>query len=259
MRRLIHLPHRPHLARLARLVAAAALLFAAAYPAPAGADLLVAIHGHADTVKLGNRTQPPRDSNARIWLASDKMRRDEGSMSVIVRLDRHMLYLLNHADRTYSQVEVPIDWKKMVPPADQDSFAKFLADNEIVATVTPSANTRKIQAWSTHRVDVVLTNKHGLRMANQMWLTKDLPLYAAYNKMSGVLASLQPNAAAWSQKVALLDGFPVYQETTITIGKSVSQTREELVSSETKEAPPGTYDIPAGFTAVPYDPFHASQ
>jgi hypothetical protein len=253
MRRLIHPPH------LLQFVAAAALLAAAAGSAPAGADLLFSIHGHADSVKLGNRSQAPRDSSARIWLAGDKMRRDEGSLSVIVRLDRHMLYLVNHADRTYSQVEVPLDWKKMVQPGDQDSFAKFLADNEITAAVTPSTETRKIGAWSAHRVDVLLTNKHGLRMANQMWLTKDLPLFAAYNKMSGVLASLQPNAAAWSQKVALLDGFPIYQETTITIGQSVSQTREEVVASETKDAPPGTYDVPAGFAAVPYDPFHTSQ
>lgn len=251
MRRLIHLPQTA--------AALAALLLAAAHPAPAGADLLLSIHGHADSVKLGNRTQPPRDSNAKIWLASDKMRRDEGSLSVIVRLDRHMLYLVNHADRTYSQVEVPIDWKKMVPPGDQDSFTKFLGDNEINATVTPAAETRKIGAWNTHRVDVVLTNKHGLRMANRMWVTQDLPLFAAYNKMSGVLASLQPNAAAWSQKVSQLDGLPVYQETTITIGQSVSQTHEDVVSATIQDSPPGTFDVPAGFTAVPYDPFHATQ
>jgi hypothetical protein len=258
MRRLIHLPHLPKLPHLFTAVLAV-LVITAARPAPAGADMLVTIHGHADSVKLGNRTQAPRDSNAKIWLAADKMRRDEGSLSVIVRLDHHMLYLVNHADRTYSQVEVPIDWKKMVPPADQDSFAKFLGDNEIIATVTPSAETRKIGVWNTHRVDVVLTNKHGLRMANAMWVTKDLTLYPAYNKMSGVLASLQPNAAAWSQKVSQLDGFPVYQETTITIGQSVSKTHEDVVSAATQEVPPGTYDVPAGFTAIPYDPFHATQ
>jgi hypothetical protein len=105
----------------------------------------------------------------------------------------------------------------------------------------------------------VLTNKHGLRMANRMWVTQDLPLFAAYNKMSGVLASLQPNAAAWSQKVSQLDGLPVYQETTITIGQSVSQTHEDVVSATTQDSPPGTFDVPAGFTAVPYDPFHATQ
>jgi hypothetical protein len=92
-----------------------------------------------------------------------------------------------------------------------------------------------------------------------MWVSKDVPLFAAYNKMSGVVASLQPNAADWSQKEAALDGFPIYQETTITIGPSSSQTREELVTAETKEFPPGTFDVPAGFRAVPFDPFPSPQ
>lgn len=253
------------LARLARpthsliLALALAITMAAGAAAPAPADEMISIHGHADSVRLGNRTQPARDSTATVWLAADRMRRDEGGITVIVRLDRRMLYMINHAERTYSQVEVPIDWKKMVPPADQESFTKFLADNEIKVSLTPAAETRVIHSWNTHRVDVLLTNQHGLKMATQMWVTRDLPLYAAYNKMAGVLASLQPNAAAWSEKVAGLDGMPVYQETTITIGQSVSHTREEVAAAESKPAPPGTYDVPKGFSAVPYDPFHATQ
>jgi hypothetical protein len=261
MHRSAHLPRLPRWLRLPRwtFAALAILLFAAARPAPVRADEMISIHGHAGAVKLGNRTQPARDSTATVWLAADRLRRDEGGVTVIVRLDRHMLYLINHADRTYSQVQVPIDWAKMVPPSDQESFTKFLADNEINATITPSTESRKIRTWNTHRVDVLLTNKHGLKMATHMWLSTDLPLYAEYNKMAAILASLQPNASSWSQKVGSLDGIPVYQETTITIGQSESQTLEEIVAADTKPAPPGTYDVPAGFTAVPYDPFHTPQ
>jgi hypothetical protein len=281
------LPHRPHPARrlqgfprlpvprrssgirprspfrwagaLAATVATAAILACCAAARPALADELISIHGHADAVKIGNRSQPPRDTTSTVWLAADRMRRDEGGMTVLVRLDRNMLYLINHADRTYSQVEVPIDWHKMIPPADLDSFNKYLADNEIQVAVKPSAETRQVKAWNARRVDVALSNKHGLKMDTQMWLTTDLPLYAAYNKMSGILAAMQPNAAAWSEKVAQLAGMPVYQVTTITIGQSVSQTREEVASVDNKTAPPGTYDVPQGFKAVPFNPFPGPQ
>ena len=36
-------------------------------------------------------------------------------------------------------------------------------------------------------------------------------------------------------------------------------SREELAPYEAKPAPPGTYDVPAGFKAIEFDPFHAPQ
>jgi hypothetical protein len=92
-----------------------------------------------------------------------------------------------------------------------------------------------------------------------MWLTKDLGLYGAYNRMNGVLASLQPNSADWSHKIGELDGFPVYQETTVDVGGASFKSHEEVVAAETQEVPDVTYDPPVGFNPVPYDPFRAPQ
>jgi hypothetical protein len=223
--------------------------------ARAGADLLLAVKAHTNGMKIGNRVQEPHDAQAKIWLASDRMRRDEGTTSVIVRLDRKKIYLISHTDRTYSEVAIPIDWSTVVPPRDQDSFQRYIADNQIKATFAPSTETRQIRTWSTTRVNLELTNQHGLRMAAHWWLTKDIPLYSAYNQMNAALASLQPNAADWAQKEGRLDGFPVYQETTIYIGDASSKSVEELVSADSREVPAGTYDVPAGFRAMPFDPF----
>jgi hypothetical protein len=223
--------------------------------AQARADLLLAVKAHTNGMKIGNRVQEPHDAQAKIWLASDRMRRDEGTTSVIVRLDRKKIYLVNHTDRTYSEVAIPVDWSTVVPPRDQDSFQRYIADNQIKATITPSTETRQIHGWGTTRVNLQLTNEHGLRMAAQWWLTKDIPLAAAYNQMNAALASLQPNATDWAQKEGRLDGFPVYQETTIYIGDASSKSVEELVSADNREVPPGTYDVPAGFKATPFDPF----
>ncbi len=230
---------------------------AALTAAGAAADTLLTVKGHTDGVKIGTRAQEPRDSEVKIWIASDKMRRDEGTLSAIVRLDRKRLYLINHTDRTYTMVDLPVDWTKLVPPRDQDSFNRFLTDNAMKAAVTPSTEAKKIRGWDTHRVDVELTNSHGLKVSTQMWVTKDLAFYTAYNQMSANLASLQPNAAEWAQKMSQLGGFPVFQETTVNVGGSSFKSREELVAADTKDAPAGTYDIPAGFTATPFDPYNA--
>ena len=42
------------------------------------------------------------------------------------------------------------------------------------------------------------------------------------------------------------------QEADVHMGDSRFKTREELVSVETKDAPAGSYDPPAGYTAQPF-------
>ncbi len=246
-----HLSHR-----LRPLPLLAALLASAVLPgARAGADLLLTVKAHTTGMRLGNRVQEPHDAQAKVWVGSDRLRRDEGSTTIIVRLDRKKIYLINHTDRTYSEVGLPIDWQTVVPPRDQDSFQRYVADNQIKATVTPGTETRQFRTWNATRMNLELTNQHGLRMVAQWWLTKDIPLYAAYNQMNAALASMQPNASDWAQKEGRLDGFPVYQETTINIGSASTKSVEELVAADTREAPAGTYDVPAGFRSVPFDPF----
>ena len=236
---------------LALSLAAALALLAAR----AEADVLLTVKGHTEGFKVGDRTQEPRDADVKIWLSATKMRRDEGPLSAIVRLDRQKLYLVNHADKTYSVVDLPVDWAKLVPSGDREKFQQFLADSQLKSTITPSTEIKKIRDWNTHRVDVDLANAHGLKVSTRMWLTKDLPFAAAYNKMSGVLASLQASSGEWARKLGQLDGFPVYQETTVSVGGTSFQSHEEVVSVENKPLPDVTYDPPAGFNPTPYDPF----
>jgi hypothetical protein len=238
---------------------ALALPLAAALAAPARADLMLRLKGHIEGFKVGARAQEPRDADVNIWLSGDKMRRDEGPLSAIVRLDRKKLYLINHTDKTYSVVDLPVNLAKLVAKGDQERFQQFVAESQIKARVAPAAETRKIHGWSAHRVDVELSNSHGLRVSTQMWLTKELGPYGAYNTMNGVLASLQPNSAEWSRKIRELDGFPVYQETTVNVGGASFKSKEEVVTVETKEVPDVTYDPPLGFNPVPYDPFRAPE
>ncbi len=249
---------RSHSAALLLALPLAALI-SGALAARAGADLVLTVKGHADAVKVGNRTQEPHDSDVKIWLTAEKMRRDEGPLSAIVRLDRKKLYLVNHVDKTYSVVDLPIDWAKLVPSGDREKFQQFVTENQLKSSITASAETKKVRNWNAHRVDVELTNAQGLRVSTQMWLSKDLDLYAAYNKMSGVLASLQVSSADWSKKIGGLDGFPVYQETTVSVGGTTFKSREEVVQAESKPLTDVTFDPPAGFNPVPYDPFRAPQ
>ena len=150
--------------------------------------------------------------------------------------------MINHADKTYSELALPIDPRKINAPAALQARAQ----------VTATEETRKIGSWNARRYKVEITNPAGLRLETTVWASKDVAAYPALTRLSASIDALQPGSADWSLKRGQIEGFPVLQEADVTMGNSRFKTREELVAVETKDAPAGTYDPPAGYTAQAY-------
>jgi hypothetical protein len=216
------------------------LLLLLAVPAPpAGADTLLTVRSKVEGLKMDQ----PAGGEIRIWVGADRLRRDEGETSSILRLDTGKIYLLNHADKTYAEVAAP-DLQK---PA-----AAGVAQMKVQVTETRDA--KKVGNWQARKYKVEISSPEGLHLDTTIWASKDIAGYQAYGKLSSVLAALQTGSAEWSRKMQQIDGFPVIQESDVDMGGSRFKTREELVSAETKDAPAGTYDPPAGYTAQTQTP-----
>jgi len=219
-----------------RLLLPLLLLFAAA--APGLADTLLTVRSSVEGLKMDQ----PQAGEFKIWIAGDKLRRDEGDSSYILRLDRGKLYIVNHADKTYSELAVPGDLQKIAsPPAEQ-----------LRVQVTATKETKKIGNWNTRKYKVDLSNPAGLHLDTTIWASQEVADYRAYNQLAASLAALQPGAAEWSRKLEQIEGFPVVQEADVTMGGSHFKTREELVAVEKRDAPAEAYEIPSGYTARPF-------
>ncbi len=224
-----------------RTVFALLLLLAAAPALPAQADTLLTVRSSIEGLKIA----PSQAEPIRIWIGGekgDRLRRDEGDSSYVLRLDRGKLYVINHAEKTYSEIAVPIDAQKMGAPPEM----------QVKAQVTATGETRKIKDWNVRRYRVDITNPAGLHLDTTVWASADVASHQALTRLAVSIAALQPGSADWSVKLGQIEGFPVLQEADVTMGNSHFKTREELVSVETKDAPAGAYDPPAGYTAQPY-------
>ena len=222
-----------------RSTLAALLLLLAA--APGLADTLLTIRSSIEGLKVA----PAQGGPTRIWIGGDKgdkLRRDEGDASYILRLDRGKLYVINHADRTYSEIPLPVDPQK-TPAADAA---------QIKAQVTATGETKKIGSWNARKYRVDISNPAGLHLDTTIWASTEIASSAALTRLAASLAALQPGSGDWARKLEQIDGFPVAQEANVTMGASHFKTREELVSVETKDAPAGAYEPPAGYTAQPW-------
>lgn len=202
---------------------------------PAIADTVLTLRSSIQGLK-----GQPQPGPVKVWISGDKLRRDEGrETSYILRTDRGKLYILNHPEKTYSELAVA-DLLRIASPPEAQLAVKVTATND----------TKKVGTWNARKYKVDIRNPMGLHLDTTIWASKDVASYQAYNRLASSLASLQPGAADWARKLETIDGFPVLQEADVEMGGSRFKTREELVSVEMLEAPAGAYDVPAGYTAA---------
>ncbi len=217
-----------------------ALLLLLLLASPAAADSLLTLRSSIEGLKMDQ----PQTGEVKIWIDGDKLRRDEGDSSYILRLDRGKLYILDHGGKTYRELSIPGDLQRVAAIAGDQNTAQVTATNE----------TKKIGNWNARKYKVDISNPVGLRLDTTIWASKDITDYGTYQRMAASLAALQPGSADWARKLEQIEGFPVLQEADVTMGGSRFKTREELVSVEVGDAPAGSYDPPAGYTAKPFMP-----
>jgi len=242
----------------------ACLLFAsmgslASMGSTGSADSLLTVKSHADAFELKGETQPAKDTEVRIWVSGDRIRRDEGDTSMILRLDRNKLFLVHHPQKTYNEMTLPVDFVRLMPKGKEELGQTWARQMRLTVKVTPGGETKKIGGWNARRVQMEIVSAMGMKIGTTLWVSKDVAAYAALNKLTAALAALQPGAADWSQKLSQLDGFPVLKEDDVDALGAHFKTREELISVETKEAPAGIYDPPAGYKAEPFDPLEEAE
>jgi hypothetical protein len=201
---------------------------------PAAADSVLTVRSSIEGLKMD---QPPGE--VKIWIGGDKLRREEGDTSYILRLDRGKLYIVNHAAKTYTELAVPGDLPQTAVPG-----------TELKVQVTATNETKKIGNWNARKYKVDLSNP-GLHLDTTIWASRDIASYQAYGRLAASLAALQPGGADWARKMEQIEGFPVLQEADVNMGGSRFRTREELVAVETRDAPAEAYEPPAGYTARP--------
>jgi hypothetical protein len=205
---------------------------------PAAADSVLTIRSSIEGLKMDQ----PQNGEVKIWIGGDKLRRDEAEVSYILRLDRSKLYVVDHGDKTYSELSLPADLEKITSPVAA----------QLQVQVTATSETKKVGGWTARKYKVDLSNPEGLRLDTTIWASKDIVFHEAYSRLAASLAALQPGAKEWVRKLEQIEGFPVLQESTVDMAGSRFKTREELASVETKDAPEGTYEVPAGYTAKPF-------
>lgn len=237
--------------KLPVLLALLALLVATV---PAGAATLLTLQSHQDAFEVQGQTNPAQDRTVEVWIGDGAIVRNDGASSVLMTKDK--LYLINHQEKSYNALDLPLDLEALLPPEMAERMRQVREQAAISAELVVGDETRTVGEWTAKRYDLTLTNPLGLTVEQVIWASPEADVDASlYHGLAGALAALQPGGGDWVDQLDAVEGFPVLRETTMRIGPGTEvTTTEELVSVATREAPEGTFAPPADYQEKPFSP-----
>ena len=160
---------------------------------------------------------------------------------------------MNHAAKTYSVLDLPVDLRRMAPgrEATVDQLSGMM---KLSVQLSTTQDSRTVGGFKAQKLLLAIATAKGVKVLDtSLWVSKEAPGYRAYNRLMGSLTALQPGAADLAHQLESLPGFPVLQETSLSMDGKAVKSREELAVVETRDAAAGTYDPPSGYAAKPYD------
>lgn len=226
-------------------------------PTQAKADIYIKKIKHTDAVTIMGQTQPAKDEEGATWMAKEKMREDEGeNKTTIIRLDLNKIYVIDHTQKTYSEIDLPIDLEKMLP-AEAKQMMQMM---QVTPKVTETNETKKIKDWNCKKYIVEISiSMMGMNMPMkmEMWVSKDLGIdLKLYEKFYTEFLGLQPMFKDFAEEFKKIEGYPVLTLFSMTMMGTETKYQEEVVSVEKKDAPAGTYDLIQGYLKTEtFNPF----
>ncbi len=215
------------------------------------ADTMIEKIQKTDEFTMMGQTQPAKEEATTTWIAADKMRQDQGSISVIMRMDSKKMYVVNHDNESYMEIELPIDMEKLMSSNPQ--MQQMMQMMQMDAKVTKTDETKKIGPYDCRKYEMALTSQM-MNMEQELWLTKDVEFdVAAYQAMASQMMKLQPGFAEMAEEMQKLDGVAITTQSRMKMMGSEMTMSEKVVNVEEKDAPAGTYQPPASYTGKPFD------
>jgi len=224
-------------------------------PTLVNADHVIKGKKHTDAFSMMGRSEPAKDEETTTWLGKDKMRQDVGELTTLIRIDKNKMYMINHSDKTYSEIDLPFNLGDILPPE-----AKQMMDTmDISSSITDTGETQTINNWNCKKYIVEISISMmgmGMPMKMEMWTSKDLGINLnEFKELYTKTLAANPMFKDFIPDFEKMEGYPVLTEFSMDMMGAQQKYREEVLSAEKKGAPAGTYDLPEGYTKTTYNPF----
>ena len=207
------------------------------------ADVYIKQKTHTDAIEMMGQQQPARDDLNEIWIGKRKMAMHGPAGSYIVNLDNNEMLMINHSNKSYIQMTLPLDMSKYVPA----QFLQMMSNVDL--SITPTGETVTVGEWKCSVYEMEMSMMM-FNIKGKIYATKDVPFDwkafqdEMYAEVTKATMRVGDEAVKEFQKI---DGFQIKTETSVNMMNTEMKSSQEVIEISKKDAPAGTYDTPAGY------------
>lgn len=245
--------------RLLNLAAAAMFLLVTLVMAlPASAASFIKMATHTDAVEMMGQTMPARHDTSSVWMSEGKSCSFAADgMRYLYDSADDVLYMIDPAKKRYAKMSM--DFSELADEMEDEmgeeesAQAKSMAEammGDIEVSVTPTGETKKIGDWNTTKY-VMNFNMAMANSKTELWATEDIKIdYDAFKSVANSKMMMMPGFEKLLAEWKKVKGLAVYSVTETTMMGTVARSAMEVLEFADKDAPAGTFDIPADYKLV---------
>lgn len=230
------------------------VIFGWLLPGKMWADVFLKQKHHVDGFTVMGKSQPPKDYIGGMWLTENKARNDMAEdQSVIVRLDKKCLYLLNHKEKTV--MEIPLD-PVSLPKEGEIEVSQLPEEMQEMMKpkiqIRETGETKVIHGWPCKKYIQTMEMGMGPSSTSEIWASTEVKLdFQLFSKFNAAMMALNPMIRGMVEELEKetqkIKGVAVLTETTSMIMNQKVKSSVELLEVKTETAPSGIFDIPANY------------
>lgn len=208
------------------------------------ADVYIKQKTHTDAVSFMGQNQPEKNDIAEMWLGKNKMANVTKEGGFVLDLEKKVVLMINHQDKTYVQMDLPLDLSKYFPPQLMQMMGN------VTVEVTATGETEKIGQWNCTIYNMKM-NMMMMTMNHKIWASSDVPfdwktyMQDMYTQFAMVTMRLDESAVEEMKKI---QGFQIKSEMSMDMMGTEMKSSNEVLEISEKAAPPGVYAAPDGYT-----------
>jgi len=237
---------------------AALMCVMVAWPSMALADIFMKQKHHTGSFQVMGQTQPAKDVIQNIWMTDTLIRNDSEQQSVIVRLDKQTVTMIDHVKKTYAEMPLNLDkavgqmgGEKMTKEQKEAMSGMMKSMMKFSLKVTETGEKKKIGAWNCRKYIQKLDTAMG-PTTTDVWATEDIKIKGdIFAKYTAVMMTMQPglreSMSQVMQETKKIKGVTVYTSSNSTVMGATLQSTMQLLEFKEGKAPATIGIVPVGY------------
>ena len=178
------------------------------------------------------------------WIGKNRLAKHGQGRSLIVLLDKKIIYFVDHVKKTYIEMTVPVDVHQYFPEALEQLMGL------VTVSVIPTEEFQKFEKRECRVYEVDIESLM-ISMKMRVWATLDVPfdrkiyLEETFPELAKV-TYLLPNKAV--DELSKIEGFHFRTEMALNFMGAEMESIQEVVEMARKSAPDNIYALPHDYT-----------